>query len=142
MQRILKGYLTPEKGLANALPATGMAGVQRSAQYLAYKQYTGAPVWQIGDAKVWVKVQQSLALGDMEQVSGHNFDTVIQALIKIARRLGIRHVFFHISPDTPLHRLWKTRYKGMPSFPVLFQDFGAGIPLEKIKFTFADIDIF
>lgn len=142
MRRTLSKYASNEKGVASSVLTPDMAGVQRSAQYIAYKQYSGPQVWQIHKAKVWVKVQQVLNIGDMEQVSESNFDDVMRTITAIARRLGIRHVFFHISPQTPLHRLWLERYNAIPSFPVLFQDFGAGIPLEKIKFTFADIDIF
>ena len=51
-------------------------------------------------------------------------------------------IFFQTCHGTQLYFLFAERFKSSPSFPVLFQNFGADIPLKEIKFTFADIDIF
>ena len=139
---VLARYTTPQAGLPSSLLTGDTAGVQRSIPYLEYKKYNSTQVLQMGRAKLWVKIAPALRIGDMEQVDENNFDEVMHALKKICRRLGIRGFSFHISPHTPLHSLWSARYAAGRSFPALFQDFGADIPLEKIKFTFADIDIF
>lgn len=139
---VLASYITPLAGLPNSLLTQDAAGVQRSIPYLEYKKYSSTHVLQIGQAKLWVKIAPVLFIGDMEQVDEDSFDDIIHALKKICRRLGIRRFSFHISPHTPLHSLWSARYAASRSFPALFQDFGAEIPLEKIKFTLADIDIF
>jgi hypothetical protein len=139
---IIARYALPLAGVRNTVLTGDAAGVQRSGAYLAYKKYNVTQVLQIGQAKIWVKLGPILFIGDMEQVDENNFDSVMDTLKGICRRLGIRQLAFHISPDTALHRLWSARYEAIPSYPVLFQDFDAALPLEKIKFTFADIDIF
>ncbi|HEY0611386.1 MAG TPA: GNAT family N-acetyltransferase, partial [Chitinophaga sp.] len=139
---VIARYASPLPGVHNTVLTGDAAGVQRSGPYLAYKKYNATQVLQIGEAKIWIKMGPMLLIGDMEQVDENNFDNVMHTLKGICHRLGIRQLAFHISQDTDLHRLWSARYKAIPSYPVLFQDFGAELPLEKIKFTFADIDIF
>lgn len=139
---VIARYALPLDGVRNTVLSGDAAGVQRSALYLAYKKYSTTQVLKIGEAKVWVKIGAMLLIGDMEQVDENNFDSVMDKLKSICRRLGIRRFAFQTSPHTALHRLWSARYTAVPSYPVLFQDFGADLPLEKIKFTFADIDIF
>lgn len=135
-------YALPKAGVQNTVLLREGAGIQRSVQYLAYKKYNDTQVLRIGQANLWIKIAPVLQIGDMEQVDEDNFDRVMRKLKSICRRLGIRQLAFTVSPHTALHRMWSARYAAQPSFPVLFQDFGAGLPLEKIKFTFADLDIF
>jgi len=139
---VTAGYASSLAGVCSTVITGDSAGVQRSGPYLEYRKYNDTQVLQIGPAKIWVKITPVLFIGDMEGVDENNFDRVMRTLTKLCRRLGIRRLSFHISPHTALHRLWSARYAAVPSFPVLFQDFGVAVPLEKIKFTFADTDIF
>jgi hypothetical protein len=139
---ILKKNFLSQNGVANSVMADGFAGVCRSDEYLFYKTYNASKVVGVGYSKIWISDRHGLVIGDMEGVSETNFKAVINKLVKIAKRLGIRRIQFHSSPGTSLHRLFAGNYKSKPSFHVIFQDFGSAIPPEKIKFTFADIDIF
>jgi hypothetical protein len=99
-------------------------------------------VIKLEDANIWISYKNDLVIGDAEGLDTSNFVLVMNQLKRIAKALGIRQIQFHASPGTSLHQLFSKAYKASPSFPVLFQDFGSSIPLEKIKFTIADIDIF
>jgi len=140
-QRLLSKYLLPQRGLANAAVAEGYAGVLRDDRYFRYKTYSPTQVIKAGTAIAWIKIGKGLVIGDMEAAE-HNFDEAIELITKIARRAGVSQVSFHTSPGTRLHALFAARYKPAHSFAVLLQDLGAGIPLDKFKFTFSDIDIF
>lgn len=129
-------------GVANSVLHDGFAGVCRSKEYLKYKTYNDSSVIEIGDSKIWVSNKHGLVIGDMEGVNEMNLTSVVSELRKIARRLGVSRVHFHSSPGTSLYKLFVSSYTPTPSFHIIFQDFGSMIPLEKIKFTFADIDIF
>jgi hypothetical protein len=141
IERILRRYTLPETGLPNSVIADGYAGLLRDERYFRYKSYSDTKVVRAGKAKAWISTGRTLVIGDLE-LTGPDFTAAIKAIKKLAGILGIRQIFFHSSPHTHLHELFSTHYAKTPSFPVLFQDFGAGIPLERIKFTFADIDIF
>ncbi len=136
-----KGRLLPLRGVPSSAVDATSGGVYRDDAYLNYKTYSSTQVIRIGKAKAWIRIGQDLVLGDLS-LEGQDFGETIVALKKIAAGLGLRRIYFHSSTGTPLHRLFAARYPVTPSFPVIFRDLDSGIPLEQLKFTFADIDIF
>ncbi len=138
---ILRKYSQASAGLPNALLSEGFGGIYRDDRYLQYKTYSPTRVLRIGEALAWVKIRGGLTLGDLH-VGDQHFETTMQGLQKIARYLGVKNISFQASPGTRIHGLFAAKYEPIPSFPILFQDFGSGIPLQEIKFTFCDIDIF
>ena len=138
---ILKSYTVPVKGIASSVTSDGYAGIYRDMHYLAYKTYHDHAVIKIGRSLVWIKINSGIVIGDMEVVPA-DFDTVMDEIKKLATKLGVGEIQFQSSPHTTLHKLFKKRYEPVPSFPVLFQDIGSGLSLDKFKFSFADIDIF
>src|SRR6266496_1337813 len=141
IQWILNKYFLPEQGLSNSVIAEGFGGVYRDDRYLKYKTYSETKVIKIGNAKVWIKIQNGFVIGDIE-MTGNDFEALISGIKKIAKRVGTANIFFQVSPGTRLHTLFTEKYKPAPSFPIIFLDLGADIPLNKLKFSFADIDIF
>ena len=138
--RVLKRYLLPDLGVVNSVIA-GHWGVHRDGRYLAYKTYSPTQVIGIGHVKAWIRINQTLSIGDLS-LGEASPDPLLAVLKKIAARLGIRMMYFRASRGTHLHAVFMERFAHMASFPVLFQDFESGIPLDSMKFTFADIDIF
>lgn len=139
---VLRRRLINAAGVANSVIANGFAGVARSNEFLTYKTYSPSLVIKIRGAKLWIAIKNAIWIGDMEGVTKENFKTIITELKNLARWLGVRQIQFHCSPGTELHQIFASYCPAIPSYPVLFQDFGSPIPLEKIKFTFSDIDIF
>jgi hypothetical protein len=129
-------------GVANSVIANGFGGVWRSDEYLRYKSYSKTWVIQLEGAKIWLSEKSTVMIGDMENVDDNNFGPVMRQLKILAKKVRFKQIQFHASPGTQLHQLFLSNFEASTSFPVLFQDFGSLIPLEKIKFTFADIDIF
>lgn len=139
---ILRKEILPLQGVANSVMVGDLAGLYRNNEYLHYKTYSPTCVIGIADAKIWISHKYGLMIGDMEGVNESNFNRVMKKLKNIAKRLGIKQMQFHVSPNTSLHALFTGNYAETASYPMLFQDFGSAIPPEKVKFTFADIDIF
>jgi hypothetical protein len=140
--RILSRCSLPEKGLSNSLIEEGFTGIDRDKAYLQYKTYSHTQVLSVRQSKVWAKIKHELTIGDIQLGKGEDFDALIKALLQLCRKLGLKGLSFHTSPGTDLHALFSSRYASQPSFPTLFQDFGLDYPLESIRFTLADIDIF
>ena len=139
--QILRKHLLLQDGLQNNLIAEGFAGIYRDDKYLNYKTYNTTKVIQLYNSKAWVKIKNNLSIGDIN-VDEVDFDKTITALEKITKQLGLSQISFQISPDTQLHTLFAARYKPIPSFPVICLDLDSGIPADKLKFSFADLDIF
>src|SRR6266542_5268636 len=133
---ILHKYFLAQPGLSNSIVADGFGGVYRDDRYLKYKTYSETKVIKIGNAKVWIKIQNGFVIGDIE-MTGNDFEALISGIKKIAKRVGTANIFFQVSPGTRLHTLFTEKYKPAPSFPIIFLDLGADIPLNKLKFSFA-----
>ncbi len=138
---ILKDYLVPRKGIENSSFKDGFAGVNRNAHYLNYKSYHDTQVIRVGDALLWIKIKNGLIIGDIN-CREDEFDQMMSEVKKIALKLGLKRIQFHTSHQTRLSALFSSRYDAVPSFYVLFKDLGARIPLDAIKFTYADVDTF
>ncbi|MDP4264764.1 MAG: GNAT family N-acetyltransferase [Bacteroidota bacterium] len=140
---ILHKYFLSQQGLSNAGIQPGYAGVLRDNRYLEYKTYGASQLIRIRQSEIWIKINNGLHIGDINMTGNKDdFDRVISTIVKIAKRLGVAKIIFQTSPGTHLHDLFSERYKPVPSFPVIFLNPGTELPLDKLKFTLADIDIF
>jgi hypothetical protein len=137
----LQKFLIAKKGLDNSAIADGFGGVYRDEAYFDYKGFSNSYVLRISCAELWVKTNKSLIIGDIKLMTDdrkHFFKEVKE----VAKKLGVDKITFQVSPNCSIHNFFSESHKPTLSFSILFQDFGSGIPLEKIKFTFSDIDIF
>ncbi len=130
-----------EPAIKNSAIEEGYAGVYRNEAYMRYKTYTNTDVIKMNSASLWIKAEDQLTIGDiiLKENNGKHFFEEIKTL---ARKLKLPKISFQVSGGCNLYHLFACNYKPIQSFPVLFKDFGSGLPLDKIKFTFADIDIF
>jgi len=140
-QKQIKKQVLQQPGIPNSVFQDGFAGVYRDHHYRQYKTYAPSFIIKLGDAALWIKIGRELLIGDILIAPG-DFDEMIQQLKQLARKLGISELQFHASPGTTLHGLFSKQFHAIPSFPVLFQDFEGGLPIDRIKFTSADIDTF
>jgi len=140
-QQVLKNYLVDAKGIENSVFKDQYAGVNRNSNYLNYRSYHDTRVIKIGKVYLWVKIRDGLIIGDID-CDANDFDDMMQQLHKLALRLGVHRIQFHTSHQTQLASLFAERYESVPSFYVLFKDLGSDIPLDKIKFTYADTELF
>ncbi len=140
-QQILKKYLQPQKGIENSVFKDEFAGVNRNAQYFDHKTYHATQVIKIGQSLLWIRLKNGFIIGDIN-CTDEDFDDTMNAVKKLARKLGLKQIQFHTSHQTKLSALFGQSYRSIPSFHVLFKDLGARIQFEKIKFTFADVDTF
>lgn len=140
-QWILKPYMRPVPGITNSVLSDDFDGVFRDEQYLKYKTYSNTAVIQIDESLFWIKLYNGLYVGDISNVSD-DFDGTIKKLRRLAAKLGMAAIHFQVSPGTALHRLFAGRFEAQPSYSIIFKPIDAGINTNRIKFTFADIDIF
>jgi hypothetical protein len=140
-QRILKKYQVNAKGIENSVFRDHFAGLNRNGHYLSYKGYHDTQVIRVGKAYLWVKIRNGLIIGDIN-CDNADFEDMMEKLYKLAFQLGVHRIQFHTCHQTHLAGLFSEKYEGIPSFYVLFKDLGSGIPLDKVKFTYADTDLF
>ena len=140
-ESILKKHLLNQRGIENSVINDGCSGVYRDENYLKYKSYNDTKVIKLGSSTLWIKISAILLIGDIN-LQADDFDDMMYELKKLAGKLGLRQIHFHASPGTTLHGLFAMRFKSIQSFPAIFKVLGEDLPLDKVKFTSADIDTF
>ncbi len=139
---ILKPWLDSDKSFSNLIINEDFAGVVRDRNYIDYKSYTGNKIIHLSNgAKAWIKAGFHLYLGDIE-LNGNDFESTLNEIKKIATRLGISRIIFQTSEGTALYHHFKKHYQSFETFFILLKDEGSDIPMDQLKFSFADIDIF
>jgi hypothetical protein len=138
---ILNKYMVKQSEPDNSVFKDGCGGVYRDSNYFNYKTYTNTCTIKAGRSTVWIKISDILLIGDAA-VEADDFDDMVYTLKKIAAKLGLKQIHFHASPGTTLHSLFAMRFRSIHSFQVILKNLGEDIPLDKIKFTSADIDTF
>jgi GNAT superfamily N-acetyltransferase len=128
----------------NTIPAISISstdpGIYKSDTYVNYK-YTDSVSISIGHSCARIKIKNGMRIGDIS-VTENEFANVMQVIQKMARELGVADISFHCSTGGEVHRLFAGRYEPTSSFTIISKDLGAGIPLDALKFTYGDIDIF
>jgi len=141
-QQVLQGYMLSGTDLSNSFIKEGFAGVYRDDIYLKYKRsYSNSYLIKIENAKLWIRINNNLIIGDIE-VQEQEFDSVIIQLQKIVKQLGLKQILFQTSAGTKVHALFASRYESKNAFPFIMLNLGSGMAADKLKFSFADIDIF
>jgi len=142
VKQVIKKYYGPGKGIANPVLVDGFDGILRNNDYLEYKTYSVTHVIEIDGVAFWIKINNGLIIGDIAGITDYNLKTLMDKLLKIGRRVGVKQIQFHTSPCTKLHTLFIQQYEAIRSFPVILKDLDGGVQADNLKFAFADIDIF
>lgn len=135
---IVRRHETP---LLKPMDRNVKAGLLRDEAWVNQKCRTGMRQLMLEDGDCWIRPGEELLVGDLAAASV-SLKKDLTLLKNIARQLGLPAVQFHCSPDTPLHRALIKETAPVPSFTVVYKDFGSGITPHDLKFTLADIDIF
>lgn len=145
------GYVARvERRLAEAAPtalssvlAEGFAGVDRDREFLAYKaSFGGSHVLNLDGVRVWLSVRHGVLVGDVEAPSDAELARGLDALTRLARRLGVHRLLFQASGDLRLARVLATRLPEAGTRPVAYLDIRSRIPPDALRFTLGDIDTF
>jgi hypothetical protein len=138
---VLKKHKTLHKGVTSTLIGEGFYGLQRDSYYLGHKTYTESFTIKTGGSSVWFRIADGMVIGDID-LSDNDLPYIIARLSKIARQLGLRKLQFQADRRSVLNSFLKKFAEPIPSFPVIVKDLGVRLPLDKLAFAFADIDIF
>jgi hypothetical protein len=142
-ERITEPFLDPEPPLASSAAAEGYAVVDRDRTYFDYKERFGrSRVLHLGGARVWLALRHGLLVGDMAAPSAAELGRGLDALGRLARRLGAHRLLFQAPEDIMLSRYLADRLPVTRRRPCAYFDLGSKIPMEALRFTFGDIDTF
>ncbi len=138
---ILRKYKSSDKGFENPIPDENII-VLRDENYFKYKEYFKKHILKLEGRNVYVKVDGSLLIGDIEKCTEEVFFSIIKKLRKLAFKLGAVNVVFQQSPGTEYDRYLSSRYKGEEGLQNCYLDLSSGLDLSKLRFSMADLDTF
>ena len=127
----------------NAMLLENAVTVDRNENYYQYKNAFGSFVIALEGCLFWIKIQNGLQLGDVEATSEEQFKKGIQKLKQLCRKAGIGEIVLQTSPKTTLHQwMQNQQWHSFDSWIVGYKNFNSSFPLENLKFTLGDVDVF
>lgn len=145
-RRFVRGRLAAFRAatarVANSAAGDGAVVTHRDAEFFAYKLRSDSLVIEMEGCRVWVKVGRALLIGDIEPVDEARVLAVLRRLRRFARAHGIPGVVFETSAGTGLERIFSSCAKGFDTWLVGGKSFDGTVPLDRLRATFGDVDIF
>lgn len=121
--KALAPYLMPpEAALPNSVLAEGYGGVLHDADFFAYKTLSFNRRCRFAGIDSWLKFEHGLLVGDVALPANcpdETFDAWLASLRRLARRLGLRRILFHVHADSPLGVKLAARFPGHASWAVI-----------------------
>lgn len=123
----------------NMLILEGFDGVIYDEAFLKYKRYNQNLIVGIENNYYWINKYGNLFVG---AISAENMQGLSRHIALLQSKTKAKSISFLISPDTKLNLALSEIYKVEQGFPVIIKDLSGKVPLDNLKFQFADIDIF
>lgn len=141
-QRLLAGYASSKKQLASSVIDKEFGGTLRDEEFFSYKAFLGNVLADVAGVTVWLKADTRLLIGDMQLTDEAAMLQAETALKTLARKLGVPAIIFQVSPGAPLDTWFSKRYQPVESWAIGYKNYAGDIPLEKLRFTYGDLDTF
>lgn len=144
-QKRIKSALAPltiEKKNLHSINTINYGGVDRSDSFYDYKSFSPNYFIQLNESKVWVKPLGGLLVGDMEVKDKSSALKTVEDLKLLAKSLGLNKVVFQTSPKSELNSILNSIYRPIDSWLIGYKNFHSNFPLDKLQFTYGDLDTF
>ncbi|WP_309642714.1 GNAT family N-acetyltransferase [Flavobacterium sp.] len=127
----------------NAMMPENAVTVDRNKNYYRYKSFSGSFVIELEGCLFWINIKNGLYLGDVEAISEARFTKALQKLKQLCRKAGISEIIMQTSPHTTID-LWmqNQKWNTFDSWIAGYMNLNSNFPLENLKFTLGDVDIF
>jgi len=137
-----KPYLSEVKELPNSATDGNHGGSVRDKRFFKYKSFTDNAIYNFNDVLFWLKIERTISIGDIEVCKEEKILAAITELRKLAALLGIPTITVQSSPGSFLDKLFSKYYTPISSWAIGYKNFNSAIPLQKLRFTYGDLDTF
>lgn len=141
IEKKLHDLIIPKEALCS-IDLEKMGGIERSNNFYEYRSFTPNYFIQLNGTKVWIKPKGGLLVGDLEVKSEEQVFSSILDLKKLAVDLGLHQVIIQASPNSKLNQILKNKYQAIDSWLIGYKIFNSEIDLDKLQFTYGDLDTF
>jgi hypothetical protein len=117
--------------------------VFRNDAYYKYKSFSDNFWIALNGCYFWIKIKNGILVGDFHANTKDIFENGLASLIAIAKKQHAATIVFQMSPGTQKNNwLGTLPAKRFDSWIAGYKNFHSTLPLDKLKFTLADADIF
>lgn len=143
VQRILARFNQTELGSSSLASKYDRIQIDKSPEYLSYKFKNGSKVYSIEGVKFWINVKRHLLIGDIEYEHRAELEKAMKTLLELITKYKLGGVHFHAIEPSEVGEVMKS-YGAITiqSWSLCYRNISCEFPLEKLGFTFADIDTF
>ena len=96
----------------------------------------------VKDTLFWVKITNSLIIGDIKSRSCRDLAQAMQKLLWICRLCGIKTIYFQSLKGSETEAFFAKNYASFASLSLTYRNFSSQIPLQQLKATWGDVDTF
>ncbi len=114
----------------------------RDIQYFNYKKFGGSIRVNIYGKNIWLKLNGSLFIGDMDEASPLELKQVMEVLVQRAKSLGATNIYFQTHGGSLLDHSFASLYPNVGAWKILYHNLNSKFPLSKIGITLGDMDSF
>jgi len=140
-KQALDSIITTKENLAS-IDTNQFVSVNRSKDYYNYKSFTPNYMVELNSCKVWIKPLGGLLVGDLEVKNETQVLDTIERLKELAVQLGLKKVIIQASPESDIYKILQTQFSFSDSWLIGYKNFDSDFPLEKLQFTYGDLDTF
>lgn len=141
IKKELSSLLVPKQQLHSIDTKMG-GGIDRSNHFYAYKNFSPNYFIELKGTKVWIKPLGGLLVGDIEVKNEQQLLASIEELKILAKQLGLNKLTIQASPKSQLNLLLKKHFSPIDTWLIGYKNFSSQFPLEKLQFTYGDLDTF
>ncbi|WP_299107787.1 GNAT family N-acetyltransferase [uncultured Tenacibaculum sp.] len=117
--------------------------IERSTSFYEYKNKEGNFNVNFLGLKIWFHIKGvTMIIADLEFGRKTSIRSVIFKLRVLATILGVVRVSFHLTNNSSLNDMLKSKYKNKKGLAVGYVNFSSELPLNELCFTYADFDTF
>jgi hypothetical protein len=141
IEKKLENLIIPKTNI-HSINVIKVGGIDRSNSFYKYRSFTSNYFINLNGTQIWIKPQGGLLVGDLEVKSEEQVLKTVDELKQFAKELGLHQVVIQASPKSKLNQILKSKYDVIDSWLIGYKSFNSEFELEKLQFTYGDLDTF
>ncbi len=125
--------------ITNNLLELGYDGIIYEDCYLNYKKYNPNFIFENGNYAVWISDSRKAWLGAINMTTENSLHIILDV---VSKKYNSKSFTYLVSPHNELDALFSKIVPAQAGFPVCVYDLTGEMDLSKLKFQFADVDVF
>jgi hypothetical protein len=135
-------YKTDRMHFIGPIMLENVDSLWKDKDFNCYKNYSSSFFIHFKGLEIWLKADEVLLIGDMENPSHQSPDVIIKSLKKLCKLFGFNSIYFEMSPNSYWHNLLEKVESSKEGGPICFYPISDASKKFNMQLAGSDIDIF